>query len=87
MWTLSRAATDERQRCMSSPVDSVSVTGEPGESTSPYADQMPKLCEFAALPARHRERMVLREELILAFMPVVEHLARKHAPTDLRSRN
>jgi RNA polymerase sigma-B factor len=69
---------------MSSPVDSVSVAREPGDGPSPsigpspYADQMPKLREFAALPAQDRRRMVLREELILAFMPVVEHLARKH---------
>jgi RNA polymerase sigma-B factor len=39
---------------------------------------MPKLREFAALPAQDRRRRVLREELILAFLPVVERLARKH---------
>jgi RNA polymerase sigma-B factor len=82
MWTLSCAATDERQRCMSSPVDFVSLAREPGPSPrldpSPYADQMPKLREFAALPAQDRRRRVLREELILAFLPVVERLARKH---------
>jgi RNA polymerase sigma-B factor len=82
MWTLSCAATDERQRCMSSPVDFVSLAREAGPSPrldpSPYVDQMPKLREFAALPAQDRRRRVLREELILAFLPVVERLARKH---------
>ncbi|HEY0814916.1 MAG TPA: sigma-70 family RNA polymerase sigma factor [Pseudonocardia sp.] len=39
---------------------------------------MPKLREFAATDADDPRRRVLREELILAFMPVVEHLARRH---------
>ena len=82
LWALSRVATDERQRCMSSRVDFVSLARVPGPSRSldpsPYADQMPKLREFAALPAQDRRRRVLREELILAFLPVVERLARKH---------
>jgi len=67
---------------MSSRVDFVSLARVPGPSRSldpsPYADQMPKLREFAALPAQDRRRRVLREELILAFLPVVERLARKH---------
>jgi RNA polymerase sigma-B factor len=63
---------------MSSPVDFVPVARESGAVPSPYSDQMPKLREFAALPAMDRRRRGLREELILAFMPVVEHLARKH---------
>jgi RNA polymerase sigma-B factor len=46
---------------------------------SAYADQMPKLREFAALPVNDPRRGVLREELILAFLPVVDHLARRHA--------
>src|SRR3954463_10440528 len=46
---------------------------------SAYADQMPKLREFAALTSADPRRAVLREELILAFLPVVNHLARRHA--------
>jgi len=46
---------------------------------SAYADQMPRLREFAALPSGDSRRAVLREELVLAFLPVVEHLARRHA--------
>jgi RNA polymerase sigma-B factor len=46
---------------------------------SAYADQMPKLREFAALPCADPRRGVLREELILAFLPVVDHLARRYA--------
>ncbi len=46
---------------------------------SEYADQMPKLRRLAALPPADPRRRVLREELILAFVPVVEHLARRHA--------
>jgi len=45
---------------------------------SAYADQMPKLREFAALASDDPRREVLREELILAFLPVVERLARRH---------
>jgi RNA polymerase sigma-B factor len=39
---------------------------------------MPKLQEFAALPAADPRRSALRDELVLAFMPVVHHLARRH---------
>jgi RNA polymerase sigma-B factor len=62
---------------MSRPADIVPVVRESG-APSQYADQMPKLRAFAALPAEDRRRRVLREELILAFMPVVEHLAIKY---------
>ena len=51
----------------------------PVYAPSAYADQVPKLREFAALAATDPRRGVLREELILAFLPVVEHLARRHA--------
>ena len=46
---------------------------------SEYADQMPKLRAFAALPASDPRRGLMREELILAFLPVVAHLGRRHA--------
>ena len=65
---------------MSRPADTVPVVRESG-APSQYADQMPKLRAFASLPAEDRQRRVLREELILAFMPVVEHLAIKHGST------
>ena len=45
----------------------VSSIGAP----SVYADQMSRLHEFARLPAEDPRRRVLREELILAFVPVV----------------
>jgi RNA polymerase sigma-B factor len=46
---------------------------------SEYASQMPRLREFAALGEADPRRDALREDLILAFLPVVEHLARRHA--------
>lgn len=46
---------------------------------SAYADHMPRLREFAALPATDPRRALLREQLIVAYLPVVENLARKHA--------
>jgi RNA polymerase sigma-B factor len=57
------------------------VAGAMGSANAPsaYADQMPKLRELAALASTDPRRAVLREELILAFLPVVEHVARRHA--------
>ena len=63
---------------MSAPPDSLPLVVSSIGAPSVYADQMPKLREFAALPAEDRRRRVLREELVLAFMPVVEHLALLH---------
>lgn len=45
---------------------------------SEYADEMVHLREFAALPPLDARRALLREHLVLAFLPVVEHLARRH---------
>jgi RNA polymerase sigma-B factor len=53
------------------------VVGSIGPSV--YADQMSRLREFACLPAEDPRRRMLREQLILAFVPVVENLARRHA--------
>ena len=39
---------------------------------------MPKLRRFAALAADDPRRKAVREELILAFLPVVEHVARRY---------
>ena len=39
---------------------------------------MVHLREFAALPPADARRALLREHLVLAFLPVVEHLARRH---------
>ncbi len=52
---------------------------------SEYVDQMPTLREFAALPDADPRRRALRDELILAFVPVVEHLARRHSSGNLAS--
>ncbi len=57
----------------------LSTDGKPVNAPSVYADQMSRLREFAAKPADDAQRRVLREELILAFVPVVENLARRHA--------
>lgn len=46
--------------------------------SSEYAEQMPRLRYYASLPADDPVRGRVREDLILAFMPVVEHLARRH---------
>ena len=50
---------------------------------SDYADQMPKLQRYAAMSPDDPARALLREDLILAFLPVVDHLARRHAASDV----
>jgi RNA polymerase sigma-B factor len=62
---------------MRAPGDAVLTAA--AQTPSEYADLMPKLREFAALPAGDPLRGALREELILAFLPVVQHLAARHA--------
>jgi RNA polymerase sigma-B factor len=54
---------------------------DPPTTTAPseYADEMVHLRQFAALPPADPRRTILREHLVLAFLPVVEHLARRHA--------
>src|SRR3954462_10763353 len=64
---------------MSAPPDSFQLVVSSIGAPSVYADQMSRLREFACLPAEDPRRRVLREELILAFVPVVENLARRHA--------
>ena len=64
---------------MSAAGDSLAAASEPVNGPSEYADQMPTLRRFAALQPADPRRRVLRERLILAFLPVVEHLARRHA--------
>ena len=64
---------------MTASQDSLVLAPEPESPPSAYADQMPKLREFAALASTDPRRGMLREELILAFLPVLEHLARRHA--------
>src|SRR5947199_10140114 len=53
---------------------------------SEYAAEMPRLREFASLPEADPRRAELREQLMLAFLPVVEHLARRHARGGAASR-
>ncbi|MFC5947001.1 SigB/SigF/SigG family RNA polymerase sigma factor [Pseudonocardia lutea] len=65
------------------PADPTPDTTHPHErghaqGPSEYADQMPVLERFAALPADHPERERLRSGLVLAFLPVVRHLAQRH---------
>ncbi|GEL23422.1 RNA polymerase sigma factor [Pseudonocardia sulfidoxydans NBRC 16205] len=45
---------------------------------SEYADQMPLLHRYATLAADDPERERIRSRLVMAFLPVVEHLARRH---------
>ncbi len=62
----------------------------PAELTAPppsaYADQMPKLEEFAALPPDHPRRAVLRDSLVVAFQPIVVHLVRRYTRDQPDSR-
>jgi RNA polymerase sigma-B factor len=58
--------------------DNIGAATASMNAPSEYADQMPKLREFAALPVADPLRGVLREELILAFLPVVQHVARRY---------
>ena len=64
-----------------STVSAVSAVRVEPVATAPpseYADEMVHLREFAALPSVDPRRVLLREHLVLAFLPVVEHLARRH---------
>ncbi|MFR9805436.1 sigma-70 family RNA polymerase sigma factor [Pseudonocardia sp. RS010] len=45
---------------------------------SDYARHLPTLAEYAALPCDDPRRAGLRSTLILAFLPVVQHLARRY---------
>jgi RNA polymerase sigma-B factor len=63
---------------MAAPVDFQRAAEGPVHVSSEYVDQMPKLREFAAMDADDPRRRVVREELILAFLPLVEHVARRH---------
>ncbi len=59
---------------------SVSRVRESGAAApSEYACEMPLLREFASLAAADPRRAHLRQHLVLAFLPVVEHLAARHA--------
>ena len=72
---------------MAAPVDFQRAAEGPVRVSSEYVDQMPKLREFAAMDADDPRRRVVREELILAFLPLVEHVAADTATAALRSRN
>ena len=63
---------------MTARVDFQCAAEGPVQVSSGYVDQMPKLREFAAMDADDPRRRVVREELILAFLPLVEHVARRH---------
>ena len=66
-------------RCrMAAPVDSRRPAEQPVHVSSEYVDQMPKLRDFAAMDVGDPRRRVVREELILALLPVVEHVARRY---------
>ena len=63
---------------MAAPVDFPRAAGGPVHESNEYVDQLPKLREFAAMDPGDPRRRVVREELILAFLPLVEHVARRH---------
>ncbi|MFR9806806.1 SigB/SigF/SigG family RNA polymerase sigma factor [Pseudonocardia sp. RS010] len=46
---------------------------------SEYADLMPALYAFAELDPADPRRRTLRDELVLGFLPVARHLAKKHS--------
>jgi hypothetical protein len=70
---------------VSAPPDSVSLVPRSGGAASGYVEQMPKLREFAAMRVDDPRRRVLRDELILAFVPVVANLARRHVSSSVTS--
>ena len=72
---------------MTARVDFQRAAEGPVQVSSGYVDQMPKLREFAAMDADDPRRRVVREELILAFLPLVEHGPKGTAIAALRSRN
>jgi RNA polymerase sigma-B factor len=53
----------------------------PGEvpPDSEYVDLMPRLYAYAELDPADPRRRALRDELVLGFLPVARHLAKKHA--------
>ena len=59
--------------------DTGTPAGPDGPTSSPseYAYLMPLLRRFADLPRSDPEARALREELILGFLPVVEHIAHR----------
>jgi RNA polymerase sigma-B factor len=63
---------------MAAPVDSQCAAEQPVHVSSEYVDPMPKLRDFAAMDVGDPRRRVVREELILALLPVVEHVARRY---------
>ncbi|GAA4693141.1 RNA polymerase sigma factor SigF [Pseudonocardia yuanmonensis] len=50
-----------------------------GHAASEYIGLMPTLERYASLPPEHPDRPRLREELALGFLPVVRHVAARHA--------
>ena len=54
-------------------------TARPALPPSRYAEWMPALHAFATLPAGDPRRQALRAELILAFLPVADHLALRYS--------
>jgi RNA polymerase sigma-B factor len=63
---------------MAAPVDSRCRAEQPVHVSSEYVDPMPKLRDFAAMDVGDPRRRVVREDLILALLPVVEHVARRY---------
>ncbi|GAA1847184.1 RNA polymerase sigma factor SigF [Pseudonocardia ailaonensis] len=57
------------------PVPAEQVSTAPA---SDYVDLMPVLERYAALPENDVRRGPLRDEIVLGFLPVVEHLAQRH---------
>lgn len=49
------------------------------DAPSEYACHTPLLYELVSLPVGDRRRAQVREQLILAFLPVADHLASRHA--------
>jgi RNA polymerase sigma-B factor len=51
----------------------------PSGDRQEYAEFLPLLDRYAALPGHHPDRGPLRDELVVAFLPVVRNLARRYS--------
>jgi RNA polymerase sigma-B factor len=76
---LGHVVGEGRRRSVSmAAVDPRHPAEEPVQVPSEHVDQTTKLREFAAMDVKDPRRPVVREELILAFLPVVAHMARRY---------
>lgn len=78
MHPAARTVPEPRQPCLAAVADPPARRAPPDPGPSEYADQMPLLHHYASLSTDDPDRERIRSRLVLAFLPVVEHLARRH---------